>query len=368
MNKETETLNQAIKAFEVEAGYKIEVLGREMGIEVAGRRVEIDALVELQGQTRTRFNVEVKNWVAQAHIGALVNQMMKLPEPRLLVADYVNRKLAQRLKERGIQFIDTAGNAYLKNEGIYVNVRGNERKLNLVVEDQSTVHPLEDENYKYQAIPDDLEFRKAKPPVLGRAFTAAGLKVVYVFLTDFQAIEAPYRYIAEKAEVALGTIGWVLNDLKERGLIFEKGGKRRLADYERLLELWAEAYVGNLRPKLQLIEIYQDDPKWWRKFDIKKVGGRWGGETAAAIITENLTPITATIYLRGEVGELVRAARLHRKKNATNMRVEVLTPFWPRALDEEGGTVNKLLVYADLINTADPRNIETAHLLGRHLS
>ncbi len=54
-----------------------------------------------------------------------------------------------------------------------------------------------------------------------RAFNASGLKVIFTFLLVPQLVSETYRTIAETSGVLLGTIGWVLNDLKELGYVHE---------------------------------------------------------------------------------------------------------------------------------------------------
>jgi hypothetical protein len=59
-------------------------------------------------------------------------------------------------------------------------------------------------------------------------------------------INKPYRDIAGAADVALGTIGWLVWDLKEMGFCIEIGTRnRKLMNTEHLLQRRVEAYGGN---------------------------------------------------------------------------------------------------------------------------
>src|SRR5258708_34965435 len=62
---------------------------------------------------------------------------------------------------------------------------------------------------------------------------------------------APYRALAEQADVALGTLAACMNDLATRGLLVDGKAGRRIADRQALLGLWVQAYVEGLRPKLK---------------------------------------------------------------------------------------------------------------------
>ena len=54
-----------------------------------------------------------KTMLQEANIGLIVQQKEKLPNPLLLVANHINEFIAEHLKENKIEFIDTAGNAFI---------------------------------------------------------------------------------------------------------------------------------------------------------------------------------------------------------------------------------------------------------------
>lgn len=51
-------------------------------------------------------------------------QFEHYPKPALLVAPRITQQMAQACREAGIQFLDAAGNVYLKAEGLLVFVTG----------------------------------------------------------------------------------------------------------------------------------------------------------------------------------------------------------------------------------------------------
>jgi hypothetical protein len=346
MNNETgyeqDILDRAVQAVEREAGLRFRIQQREIrhGDQWA------DAVVQLEPGNMT-FMVEVKKWAQHANLGALVNQIQQLPETGLLVADYVNQKMAERLRQQGVQFIDTVGNAYINQPPVYVYVTANRKS----------------------------EFRATL--IKGgakRAFEPTGLKVIYAFLCDPNIVNAPYREIAEKAGVALGTVGWVINGLKATDLIIDKGKKqgRQIRNYRKLLDRWVEAWPEKLKPKQLLGEFVADDPYWWQTIEIKEFEGYWGGEIAAAKYTDYLKPKVATIYLPEEKrNQLLREARLRKAMDWSGENagtVQIYQPFWPEAFTElytkeSKGLVHPILVYADLVATGDPRNLEVARRL-----
>jgi hypothetical protein len=339
---DAEVLNRAVDAVARETGLRLRI----DELEVREGPYTLDAVLGVEGRNE-RLAAEIKRWAPQANLGALINQVQALPMEGLLVADYINPKMAEKLREQHVQFIDTAGNAYLDMPPVYVFVTGKRKPT------QEMGWPKRDTN---------------------RAFDRTGLKVVFAFLCRPELAAAPYRDIADVADVALGTVGWVINGLKDAGFIFKygHGKKRELVEYKRLLDRWVEAYPEKLRPKTQMGEFIADDPYWWKGFDIQKYHGYWGGEIAATHYTKYLKPAVATVYLPKEAkAKFLARARLRAapgKMWDDTGRVNIYQAFWrddtlPFINIAKPGVVPPVLAYADLIATADPRNQEAAGMI-----
>ena len=91
--------------------------------------------------------------------------------------------MAEELRGNNIQFVDTAGNTYLNAPPLYVFVKGN--------------RPV----------------KRTPKATIKRAFRPAGLQIIFALLCMPVLDTAPFRYIAEVAIVALGSVGWVMRDL-----------------------------------------------------------------------------------------------------------------------------------------------------------
>jgi len=89
---------------------------------------------------------------------------------------------------------------------------------------------------------------------------------------------------------------------------------------------------------------------------------QWGGEVAAAKLTQYLAPQIVTIYTTAQqLNQLLLEFRL-RKDVAGD--VEILKRFWePGKTWQYGDLVHPILVYADLMATGNQRNIETAKII-----
>jgi hypothetical protein len=320
-----------------------DALHRETGLTLSVERYlgnlsrhPYDVEVRLEGQPAV-FAAEIKKWAQHTNFGALMHKLKEQHHRPMLIADYVNPRMAERLKSEQIQFIDTVGNAYIDSPPIYVYVKGHRTTRDAAV-----------------------------PTSRNRAFDATGLKVIFAFLRDPKLIEATYRDIAQTAEVALGTVGWVINGLKDGGYVTESGPTktRRLINRKKLLDRWTETYPEKLKPKLFVGHFLAPDPMWWEHIDLMKYGAYWGGEIAAAKYTDYLKPLVATIYLPKSLeSKLFADARL-RKAFTTDGAgvVKVFRPFWKKE-ENFSDLVHPILVYADLIATGDSRNLETAQVI-----
>lgn len=249
--------------------------------------------------------------------------------PPILVAPFVSRETANRCRELKLAFIDTAGNAYLEGEGLFVYVSGNPRP----------VQPTAEKN---------------------RAHTAAGLQLMFAFLCRPDLLNSTYRIMADAANVALGTIGPVIRDIKGLRMIRAGAdGELRFADPRRALDEWVARYSTTLRRALNP-RRFDGDPQVMQSVDLTQFGALWGGEVAADLLTHLLQPAEFTIYTGGGVARI--AAAQHLRAARTGGNVEVLEKFWNFTTSGTPAVVVPApLIYADLMASGDGRNVEIAN-------
>jgi len=299
--------------------------------EVQLRKTRADALIRIgYGGREVTYTAELKRGLRPNALGAVIHQVERLGEQGLLVADYVTPPMAEALRARGIPFIDAAGNAYLDQPPLLVWVKG-QKPAATVPTDQPT----------------------------GRAFQASGLQVLFALICHPEWAELPYRDIAKRANVAHGTVGWVMAELPKLGYMVEMRGKRTLVQRERLLQQWAEFYPRTLRPRLLLGRYRAENLTWWDTIDPTRYGAVLGGEPAGGRITRYLRPGTATFYAQKLDPRLLVDLRLRTDPGGN---VEIYRRFWTfEAAD--AALAPEPLVYADLMATGDGRCMETAKLV-----
>jgi hypothetical protein len=298
---------------------------------------------ELWVGEQQRFVFDAKLTLPPTTIGRLRSQRAAGASPLVLIAPYINDKLGQQLQQLGIYYLDTAGNAYLRTDdpGFLVLIRGQRQP-------------------------------EATRQVQHRAFQPAGVQLLYQLLSEPALLQASYRVMAERAQVALGSVSVLLRGLEQTGLLRTEGGRRRWTEPAQVLRRWVDAYGETVRPKLDSQRYRWLEPglarHGWQAVALGD-SALWGGEPAAHLLLDGyLLPEYFTLYSTAPRSELMRQLRL--VPDPAGM-VEVLRPLAMAATSPRPAAqaVHPLLAYADLLLTTEPRNREMAHLLHeRYLS
>jgi hypothetical protein len=273
-------------------------------------------------------------------VRAVVAKSATADVPILLATTYLTPALADECVDQGLQFIDLAGNLYVHAPGQYILVTGR------------------------PANPDirRLASRSGRPAI---SASASALRMIFVLLSAPELINRPYREIASSAGVALGTVGSVFDDLRERGVL-AGAHDRRLLDPAALREEWVINYSLRLLPKLNVQRFAVGDPSWWQHAELPAGQAWWSGEVAAAKLTGQLRPGSQTLYVEptARTAVTMALAKRHRLRADSAGTLEIIDAFWH--LDDtrtERLTAPPLLVYADLQRTREPRNVEAAALI-----
>ena len=340
MNTRTSTSGLSYKDILVQAVYSLaDSTGLQAAIEAMEpkQRSGADAIVNLGDENkRWRFYVEVKPQLTSHTLGpaiAAVSQIKKEHRSAALVSAYINPSQADKLRQLGIEFFDTAGNASFQQKGLHVFITGRKPRAA-----KSLGRPA-------------------------RAFNPTGSRLVFTLLCQPGLENKSYREMAKEAGISLGAVNWIMNDLKSLGHLSDFGARgRRLVNRKELLKRWTSAYPEQLRHKLILGRFRTEHRHdWWRKAQLPS-DAFWGGEVAAKLLTQYLKPQTVTIYSESNLPKLQARFGLRRESDGN---IELLRRFWK--FDhwdrKDLQTAPPLLVYADLLSTANDRNLETAEII-----
>ncbi len=344
---ESETIRTALRQLAEAYPVKVATLRREpQGREFRAWDGEI-TLKTAEGAFRYVF--EVKSHLRPPdvrHLQVQVNASRKRWDRvagALLIADYVNPQLAHQLKSAGINFVDTVGNLFLKGEpGLYLYVQGK----------------------KPTATRKKLATRLSQP---------SGLTLLFGFLVEPESVNLPYRHLAETNSVALGTVGWVMRDLREQGFLEPAGkGRFRLIRRKDLFDQWVQGYSHRLRPKLFLGEFRSATPdmdqvvKALHEY-VAQHKTRWAltGGFAADELVHHYRGATLTLFLEPLSESFQKDLRWLPLEGGPITALRAFSPriFAVRPTDTMYPVVHPLLVYAELLYSGTDRELETARLI-----
>lgn len=281
------------------------------------------------------YAVLVQPWAPQKDIDALISQIKSMPSKPLLFADFVNPVMAEKLRRRSISFVDCAGNLSIKNLSV------NDKTFNFYVKGKKLSH------------------LRAKR-VRGRAFNSAGLKLIFAIFNRPQFLSASYREISNKVNIALGSVGPVIDDLYASGYILDDG-ERRLVNKKRLFERWVDGYLEKLRPK-QILACYScDDANWWKTAEPVKFQGLWGGEVAIAKPTPFMMPEAISLYFSSDIKHK-EFAKHYGLRSDDDGDICIYKSFWSPAYagDENIDGLSPMIIYADIVDSINPGSWDVA--------
>jgi len=258
--------------------------------------------------------------------------------PPIYLTEQISLKKAEWMRGANSAFIDAKGNAFVNLPDLYLFVAGRNEEV---------TSPL----------------MPTKPPA-GKLFKKTGIRLVYALLTDPRLdtdrgddlLNVPVRELADHTCMSTGSVSELLSEMKERGFLLTEGRFKRLISRKVLFDQWLHGYMEvRFRVKKQCFKA--DTVSWWQSRNPEREGFLWGGEPAGAILTDGfLRPSFLTLYTDKPLYDLVVEGSLHQVPSGGN--VEFVEPFLK--IEGERGCVHPLLVYADLICSADDRNAETA--------
>lgn len=304
----------------------------DIPIDIETSRANYDAVLNIKN---IQFVVEAKSAMRTSNQGLVLSQLEEIRnrsnKPIILIAQYISKEAANHLKEREFNYIDIAGNAFVKKDDLIIFIEGQKRRT-ATLTNQS------------------------------RAFQEAGVKIIFHLLSEPENLQDSYRTIAEKVGVSLGSVSNVMAELEELNYLIKTKDKRVLKNKEELLERWLVEFNTVLKPRIirsRMKFIDSDMAQNWRHTLLSQTGGEilLGGEPAGAILTDNLRPQEFTIYSNLELPEIAKTLRLVPDKTGN---VEVRQKFWQNN-NWNKNTVPALLIYTDLMNSGYGRNVEIAN-------
>ncbi len=281
------------------------------------------------------YHAEIKRDVHRSNLPGIMEQLSELIKQwPLLIAKSISASAKEILREKQINYIDMAGNCFIQDgRGLYIQIEGKKA---------------------------DLPSNRNKHS----AFNKNGIKLIYALLLNDEIINESYSKIAEAANISKSTVGSILQDLSNKGFLIKLNkDKRKFTNKKELLERWVYSYNEKLKPTLKRgqFRFIKNHLQDWKSINLTN-DAFWGGEPAADLLTQYLSPGTWTIYSDMDKKDLVK--KLNLVQSPREGEVKLYRIFWNRYkysfIHQNRIIAHPLLVYADLLATMDSRNFETA--------
>ncbi|SHI54745.1 type IV toxin-antitoxin system AbiEi family antitoxin [Flavobacterium haoranii] len=304
-------------------------------ITVDSNREPYDAVIQIKGQS---FYCLAKKNARNSNLGIIINSInvfqksINSNKKILFVGEYIAKDVAETLMENNINYLDVAGNCYINTDTIKIIIEGRKQI-------------------------------KPKNVNQARAFQEAGLKLLLLLLSLEESSEYSYRVLADKSNIALGSVSQIMKELEENNFILKTNDKRIIKNREELIERWVVAYNETLKPRL-----FRKSYKAINLEELRKTVNNsddnlifFGGEPAAEKITNYLKPLEYIIYTNEELNQLGKQLKLIPDQEGN---VKVYNTCWTENLfNKYSHVAPSLVVYADLIGSGNNRNIETAKMI-----
>ncbi len=290
----------------------------------------VDGLAQFTtGDGKTEFAVEAVSNIQNPNLPHFMN-LKAVNKHVLIIATTIQPRFKDQLQKLGINYIDNAGNAFIKRDSLFVWIDGRKEIVT--------------------------------PQILkGKPFSKAGLKVIFQFLLNDDYINSTFREIAKAAEVSLDTVHKTVNGLKElQHLVPLNNYTLQWNRKKELFDRWMTEYETRLKPGLHIGNftfLNEKDFLTWKKLNFKSTLTKWGGEPAGELLTGYLKPERLTIYTKENRLDWIKNYKLI--PNAKGY-ISIYDRFW-KYDEPRQNIVPPVLAYTDLINTGNRRNIETAN-------
>ena len=272
---------------------------------------------------------EVKSYVNNANFNQMLFRLQEIRQtsklPIMLIVGDISPQNLMKFAEEGFNVLDHAGNCYINIPPLYILITG-----------QKLVKPKE---------------------TVKKVFNDSAIKLIFYFLLDKSNIAKPYRKIVEETGFSIGTVKNVIEEMTLQHHIIKTSKGRVLMDWRKLLDAWQVAYNQTLKPKLFLKKMTLAKPeriKNWKDTKLPQ-DACWGGESGANLTDGYLIPEIHTIYTGGDSNEIIRTSRI---LPSSEGEILVYKKFWTGI--EENHIAPKILIYADLMGTANSRCLDAA--------
>jgi hypothetical protein len=166
--------------------------------------------------------------------------------------------------------------------------------------------------------------------------------------------------MANEVRISPAAVNKYLKELEEANYIVNDKPRIRFVDPGKILELWTVEYTKKLLPRTEKKTFDPYDDKQYKELRASPMmlkSGYWSAAKAADMIIKSELPERFIIYSDKQTG-VMKELRL---RPSASGRVEVRQKFWNFDwVEARQGIVSLPLIYADLMDSSDPRDMKIA--------
>jgi hypothetical protein len=294
-------------------------------VQKSTRSEVFDGIAEIKNkQNKLRLVAEIKNEIKNTDIIAILN-LKKQSETFLIIAQYIPKPIRERFKAENINYIESSGNCFISTNGIFIYI-------------------------------DNQKAQPQRVSSKNKMYTEGGMRFIYACFLHPELLNASFRVIANETELALGSVGPILEGLADENFIQLRATARILVDKPRLFETWINHFGSTMRAHLfqrRFAFINQEARNNWQNMTLENAF--WGGEPAAYMLDNYLFPESFTLYSNLSLHEL-----MVRYKLVPDVKGDVLWMLPPFTHQRLPKLADEYLVCAELMQSSDSRCLEAA--------
>ena len=167
-------------------------------------KLKYDAFLMIANE---EFVVETKPEITKGNKGIVLANLKDISRennlPILLVTKYIPSEIAKEYIAEGVNYHDVSGNCNIRQHDLFILVQG--KKIERTA--------------------------KANQP---RAFQEAGIRLIFQLLVDPEKTKLSYHDLAELANISLGSVGTIMQELTELNFILKIKQTKKLKNTKDL--------------------------------------------------------------------------------------------------------------------------------------
>jgi DNA-binding Lrp family transcriptional regulator len=185
-------------------------------------------------------------------------------------------------------------------------------------------------------------------------------KFIHLLAATHQAPKRTQKIMADEVGISIAAVNKYLRELEESNYVVNDKKRLRFVDAGKFLELWTVEHIKKIQPRIEKQTFDPYDDKQYRELRANPImlkNGYWSAAKAADVLTKTELPEKFVIYSDKPL-EVVKELRL---RPSGSGKIEIRKKFWNFDWNEKDqGIVDLPLIYADLMESTDPRDLKTA--------